>query len=167
MKRNKFIDTLFDFRLIFLFPFFFSCGPIKNKENKDFTLKTDEVIEDNLLEITNVLSDDELLIKWTWGEKNVIQPKKSKINHFKFDEQSLFKKWNHIDGGREFAFAFDASLFSVINESYLYTISEDSLRVFTQMSHLDGIDRGIINKLTEDSLIITWSTGDINSYTPS
>lgn len=104
--------------------------------------------------------------KWNWNEK-LTPPEKSEINEFKYTAKLLFKSWTWSDGDKSKpAFTIDETAFKTDSSEFKYTINNDSIRIFTNYEYGDGVDRGIIAKLTVDSLIINWSTGDINRYVP-
>ncbi len=105
--------------------------------------------------------------KWNWNE-TVLPPKKSEIKGFKYNTESLFKSWAWNDGNKsEPAFTIDETTFKTDSSEFKYSINTDSIRIFTNYEYGDGIDRGIITKLTKDSLVIIWSTGDIDRYVPT
>lgn len=110
---------------------------------------------------------EELIKKWNWSETISI-PEKSKITNSKFASEFLFKSWTWNDGeNKKPAFTIDKTSFNSNELKYIYTLNYDSLRIFTSYEHPgDGIERGIIAKLTEDSLIIKWSTDEIDKYVP-
>jgi hypothetical protein len=104
--------------------------------------------------------------KWNWNER-LAPPEKSEIKEFKYTFELLFKSWTWSYGDKSKpAFTIDKSVFKADSSRFKYTITNDSIRIFTNAEYGDGIDRGIITKLTEDSLVINWSTGDINRYVP-
>jgi hypothetical protein len=99
-----------------------------------------------------------------WNE-NISIPSKSSIHHFKFKRDFLFQYWasSHDEPP---VFSFNFEYFSVPNEgNYLYTVHGDSLRIFTAYERPgDGHERGIIQNLTKDSLIILFSEGVLVKY---
>lgn len=106
--------------------------------------------------------------KWTWNEK-IAAPLKSSVSNTKFQPDLLFKKWTLSDvGENKPVLTFKKDSINIEGErKYIYTVNYDSLRIFTAYNHPgDGFTRGIITKLTKDSLIIKWSTDDINKYVP-
>ena len=112
---------------------------------------------------TDTLSDEELLEMWTWGE-HIEQPNKSSIKNFVYSKELLYQQWKFPEGN-EPRIEFTAEFFDIKSEKCVYTINYDSLRIFTSADHPGGgIDRGIITYLTEDSLVIHWSTQDTNVY---
>jgi hypothetical protein len=99
-----------------------------------------------------------------WNE-TITAPKRSSIHHFKFKRDFLFQYWaSSQDESPLFSFNFE--YFSVPNEgNYVYTVHGDSLRIFTAYERPgDGHERGIIQNLTKDSLIILFSEGDLVKY---
>jgi len=99
-----------------------------------------------------------------WNE-TINAPKRSSIHHFKFKLDYLFNSWaSSRDESPLFSLNFE--YFSVPNEgNYVYTIHGDSLRIFTSYDWPgDGYQRGIIQKLTRDSLVIRFSEGGLVKY---
>jgi hypothetical protein len=129
------------------------------------TIKTNEAnkkIDDKEME--------ELIKKWTWNDK-ITRPLKSSISNAKYSSALLFKTWTWSDENENKAvLTFGKDSLNIHGEKkYIYTVNYDSLRIFTSYDHPgDGFTRGIITKLTKDSLIIKWSTddNDINKYVP-
>lgn len=122
---------------------------------------------------TNTLGDnsnefemDSLLRQWTWGDK-IKRPLKSSITNFKYPSTLILNTWtfgDHYENLPVFTFQKDSINFHGEGK-YIYSINFDSFRIFTNYDHPgDGITRGIITKLTKDSLKIKWSTDDIDSY---
>ncbi len=110
------------------------------------------------------LTDEELIEKWTWKEGVEIDfPEKSSIQHFTYPESLLLKKWKY-PGDEDPILEFTPDSLNVFWDTYLYTLSHDSLWIYTKADHTGGVDRGIISMVTEDSLVIEWSTDDRNTY---
>ena len=111
------------------------------------------------------LSDEELMIKWTWGDNlNVSKPISSYINNPTFNPELLIGKWMYPEDDKPIL-EFRKDSLNVFFERHIYTINSDSLRIYTNADHPGGgIDRGILKKLTKDSLLIEWSTDDMNLY---
>jgi hypothetical protein len=111
---------------------------------------------------------NELVKKWTWGD-TIHRAVKSSISRANFPHELLLRSWaqsEDINGGVAFTVGMD-SLDIPGEGRYIYTVAHDSLRVFTSYDHPgDGFTRGIITRLTKDSLVIEWSTGDSNGYVP-
>ena len=110
--------------------------------------------------------DEELIKKWTWNE-TLSTPEKSSINNMTFPQELLLKTWT-TNLGESPIFTFNKDSLIIYNEkNYIYSVNFDSLRIFTSYDHPgDGIERGIISKLTKDSLIIVWTSDDIDRYIP-
>lgn len=131
--------------------------------NKLVTPKTTDLIGE-----TENMGKDSLIKKWTWGDK-MTKPLKSSISNAKFSSDFIFKTWIWSDDNENLpVLTFKKDSLSIHREKkYAYTINYDSLRIFTSYERPgDGFTRGIITKLTKDSLIIKWSTDDINKYVP-
>ena len=110
----------------------------------------------------------ELTNKWTWND-NIVNPMQSSITNAKFSKELLFKTWTRSDDNEnQPALTFKKDSVDIPGEKkYIYTINHDSLRIFTSYDHSgDGFTGGIITMLTKDSLIIRWSSDDINKYIP-
>jgi hypothetical protein len=117
------------------------------------------------LDTSDLTSDEERFDQWAWGEDNeVTRPTKSSISDFSYPKELLLRKWGR-SGDNMKVMAFTPSHLDVFDEKYIYKISHDSLWVFTGADHPNGgVDGGIVTKLTQDSLIVAWSTGDIDTY---
>lgn len=117
---------------------------------------------------TDNKKEEELIKKWTWNDK-LSKPLKSSISNSEISSNLLFKTWTWADNTEKqpvLTFKKD-SLNIHAEKKYIYTINFDSLRIFTSYDHSgDGFTRGIITKLTKDSLVIKWSTEDVNKYVP-
>ena len=115
--------------------------------------------------IDKKLVDQKLMDEWTWGEgPNAIPAKKSSIQNFPYSSNLLLHKWKFGDDQKPILEFTDDSM-NVYIAKYIYTIKFDSLRVYTQAEHPNGgINRGIITKLTKDTLVVEWSTNDRDIY---
>ena len=149
----------------------YGCStPTHEEENKANNLSVvDEVVVHNSNE-SNAESPDtsivELIKKWTWNDRPD-KPSKSSITNATFPINRLLRTWTMSDGRRSIeAMTFENDSVSIHGEKkYIYTISHDSLRIFTSYERPgDGYSRGIIAKLTKDTLTIEWSTDDMNIY---
>ena len=143
---------------------FFSCSNVKEQlEKNDLIEKTENVKELEIIQESLELSDEELIAKWTWNE-SITTPSKSNIQNCLFESRHLLQQWCFPNENKPI-FEFTKDYFNEIHNKYIYTLQSDSLRIFTLSDQLkNGVDRGIISKLTSDSLIIEWSTGDSNKY---
>ena len=113
----------------------------------------------------DILTDGELMAKWTWGEgSEIVTPERSSINNFPFSSEIFLNKWKYSEDEKPIL-EFTSDSMDVFYTKYIYTINQDSIRIFTKADHPGGgIDRGIITKLTKDSLLIEWSTDDRSVY---
>ena len=158
----------------------FGCSSSHSKEKlKDLSSKRS--IEDTISEMQSAnsflekdtikpnedeLNIENLIAKWTWNDK-ISQPNKSSISNPKFKVNLLLKSWTWINNkSNEPLLTFRVDSLNIHNEKkYLYMVNYDSLRIFTSYDHPgDGITRGIITKLNEDSLVIKWSDDGIDKY---
>lgn len=117
----------------------------------------------------DTLTDSDLIRKWTWNDPPMNVPERSSISNENFSKDLLFRTWTWSDGDvYEAAMTFASDSIDIHNEAkYVYSINFDSLRVFTSYERPgDSYSRGIITKLTEDTLVIKWSTDDVNAYVP-
>jgi len=113
--------------------------------------------------IQDTISDIELIKKWTWKEK-ITCPKISSISNSTFPSRLLLKEW-YIPKDDLPILKITKDSFNVYHQKFVYTVNFDSIRIFTKADHPgDGVDRGIITLINEDSLIIEWSTDDKNIY---
>jgi len=133
-------------------------------------INENETIKDESDSISGIENTEieELIKKWTWNDK-IVKPSKSSISSTKISSDLLFKTWTWSDGDEnDSVFTFHRDYLTIHDENnYIYTINQDSLRIFTSYGEPgDGFTRGIITKLTKDSLIIMWSTDDVNEYVP-
>ncbi len=151
-----------------------ACNQNRQEYNNTDDIQIEEDVEtEESAEISDSLKTneskemDELIKKWNWNE-TISTPEKSKITNFKFSSELLFKSWTWSEGkNKKPAFTIDKISFNPDELKYIYTINHDSLRIFTSYEQPgDGFERGIITKLTEDSLIIKWSTGETDKYMP-
>ncbi len=111
---------------------------------------------------------ESLIKKWTWNDKKT-SPLKSSISNAKFSYDLLLKTWTWSDDNENLpVLSFKKDSLNIHGEKkYIYSVNHDSLRIFTSYDHPgDGFTRGIITKLTKDSLVIKWSTDDMNKYVP-
>lgn len=132
--------------------------------NIDDTSNTYCKTKSNNYEIENI---DSLQTLWMWNEKSSKAIQHSEIKSFKYSKKDLFKKWGWLNTKNkkvEYIFSFDEKEYSWNGNSYFYKIKYDSVWIYTNSDILDGVDRGIISKLTQDSLAILWSTGDCDLY---
>jgi hypothetical protein len=91
-------------------------------------------------------------------------PDNSEIKNFKFSKDMLFNYWAHSDDG-VFAFRINKTGFYIgaIGElsSIPYLIQNDTIEVFEYHGGPNGMEtsKGVITKLTNDSLVISFFTG--------
>ncbi|NQX96991.1 MAG: hypothetical protein HRT73_03805 [Flavobacteriales bacterium] len=96
------------------------------------------------------------------------KPDNSEIKNFKFSKDMLFNNWAHSSDDEEPAFKMDAKGFHVITRDGGYTIpylvKDDTIEVFEYHGGPNGMEtsQGVITKLTNDSLIISFFTGGDN-----
>ncbi len=117
----------------------------------------------------DTLTDSDLIRKWTWNDPPMNVPEKSSISNENFSKDLLFRTWTWSDRHlNEAVLTFTIDSLEIHNEAkYVYSINFDSLRVFTSYDKPgDSYSRGMIKKLTEDTLVIKWSTDDVNGYVP-
>lgn len=75
----------------------------------------------------------------------------------------FFGSWLHDTG--DMAFSVSPDWFTIGSMDYVYSLIQDSLRVYTKADHPDGgVDRGIVEQMDPKQIKIYWSTGDTNSY---
>ncbi len=145
----------------------FSCSGAINKNE---TTRDSLIIEEDSISISGTENKEieDLIKKWTWNDK-ITKPSKSTISNSKISTDLLYTTWTWGEGNEnDSVFTFQRDFLHIHDENkYIYTINYDSLRIFTSYGEPgDGFTRGIITKLTKDSLIIKWSTDDINKYVP-
>ena len=136
-----------------------------NNTTKDSLFSDDYPLDSSQLNLYE--NFDSISKEWAWseGSKEIVQ--NSTIENFKFTEKCLFKEWGKLNDYTkkiEYFFRIDEKIFNWGDYKFYYEIKYDSIWIYSDSDILDGIDRGIIKKLTEDSLIIHWSTGDKDSY---
>ena len=168
---NKIIISVLFFTLV-------SCSTspteIKREEPKNLTEDADSIVELKIEDLNkpteqinqyneDTLTDEELLKKWTWGDK-ISKPTKSSIANTNFNNNLLLKEWS-IPGDEKPILQITQKYFDVYDQQFIYTVNYDSIRIFTNADHPGGgVDRGIITLINEDSLTIEWSTDDKNTY---
>jgi hypothetical protein len=144
-----------------------SSEEINSKISRSDTLSKAKDSNNRTVAKINRENIDSLESLWKWHEKSSLRPKLSTIKNFQYDEKKLFNKWGRLNTSNnkiEYLFSIDEKKHNWGGRSYYYTIRYDSIWIYTDSDILDGIDRGIINKLTTDSLVISWSTGDCDTY---
>lgn len=115
-------------------------------ESQDFVK-----IEDNSQKNSNRLD------KW--------MPNHSEITNPKYSLELLFKSWAHNLEDDKPAFEIDNKAFRIFNGgTFPFILHNDTIEIFEY--HHDETSKGVITKLTADSLIIRWTTGDENKYVP-
>lgn len=129
---------------------------IIENENLHFESKQDSIIDEIIIN-DFVANEDEL---------EHFYPEKSEVINSKYSIELLFQSWAHDLSDSEYAFRIDESGFhqgSSRSEYYTvpYVIKFDSLEVFEYMGGPNGsvTSRGVITKLTKDSLVISYFTG--------
>ena len=99
--------------------------------------------------------------------KDLWLPAMSSVKNPEYSTQLLFKSWKHDSSDKKPAFSIDKDYFSIHYGDTIsqvpYILQGNRVEVFEY--HDGETARGEISKLTEDSLHIHWSTGDINKYT--
>lgn len=102
----------------------------------------------------------------TLNEQNYRFPEKSEINNPKYSTDFLLKSWAHTSKDDEPAFTIDHEFFRIIYNDTIanvkYIVEKDSIEIFEY--HHGHTSKGTISKLTTDSLVINWSTGDRGRY---
>ncbi len=101
-----------------------------------------------------------------FGQQEQWIPAHSTITDPASPTELLFHPWAHEATNASYAMKFDKVLCrinygdSVVSVPYI--LKRDSIEIF---EYHDGLtSKGIIRKLTEDSLIVSWETGDENNY---
>lgn len=95
-------------------------------------------------------------------------PDKSEIKNFKFLKKLLFNSWAHSSIDENPAFRIDGDGFHVGTKDGGYTeeylIKHDTIEIFEYHGGPNGMEtsKGVITKLTNDSLIISFFTGGDN-----
>jgi hypothetical protein len=147
---------------------------IKREEPKNLTEVADSIVELEIEDINKpieqinqnneeTLSDEELLKKWTWGDK-ISKPTKSSITNTNFNNNLLLKEWSY-PGDEKPILQISQKYFDVYYQQFIYTVNYDTIRIFTNADHPGGgVNRGIITFINDDSLTIEWSTDDKNTY---
>lgn len=92
-------------------------------------------------------------------------PEKSEIINFKYSKEKLFNYWAHTKDSEHPAFNLDESGFHVYARdggfTIPYIIKHDTIEIFEYHGGPNGMEtsQGIIIKLTEDSLVVSFYTG--------
>ncbi len=92
-------------------------------------------------------------------------PEKSEVINFKYSKEKLFNYWTHSSDDESPAFNIDEMGFHVHTRvgghSIPYLIKHDTIEVFEYHGGPNGMEtsQGIIIKLTEDSLVVSFYTG--------
>jgi hypothetical protein len=151
-------------KLIYILPFlFFAC---EQGNNTPVFEEPDELTAIELSAYKRMIEEEsiEVLMQERWNE-TLVRPEVSRIENFKYSTNDLFQTWTWSSGGLvDSAFSINKNAFRPNEEEYKYTIHNDSIRIFTQYEYGDGIERGIITKLTQDSLVINFSDGGTAKY---
>lgn len=130
----------------------------QNDNQKDTILNT--ATESKILLNSKEIIQDEIERQ----DKRV--PDSSKIIDPTYPMDYLFKSWAHETTDEKPAFTVDKKFFRInyrettVNVPFI--IQKDSIEIFEY--HDGQTSRGVIEKLTVDSLIIRWTTGDRNEY---
>jgi hypothetical protein len=159
--------------LLGIFAVLFSCENQNSQsmpEYSDIEAELEDDFEVVYWQNPNSIIDDDTsyILAFTkmmnWNE-TITAPKRSSIHYFKFKQDYLFNSWASSSDESPL-FSFSLEYFSIHNEgNYVYTIHGDSLRIFTSYDWPgDGYQRGIIQKLTRDSLVIRFSEGGLVKY---
>ncbi len=92
---------------------------------------------------------------------NIKRPNKSQIVNSKFDTTMLFRIWVQNPDDPHATFDFNSKFFFVVDYDgdgdMPYILEKDNLKVF----YNDFVQEGKIEKVTNDSLIIQWTSSDI------
>lgn len=93
-------------------------------------------------------------------------PERSELIDPELPPELLFTSWHHRSTDARPAFTMDSMFFSVDHGDTIITapfiLRGDSIEIFEY--HDGESSAGIITKLTKDSLVIKWTTGDVNRY---
>ena len=95
--------------------------------------------------------------------KNIERPKRSKIISSKFPVDELFGIWTYDLNGPHADFLLSEKSFSIVDYDgdgdMPYILNHDTLTIY----YNDNISKGLIKKVTKDTLIISWDNRD-DSY---
>ncbi|MCB9334937.1 MAG: hypothetical protein H6586_02235 [Flavobacteriales bacterium] len=109
----------------------------------------------------------ELVVPPVQAQPNAI-PEKSDLLNFKFSKEMFFNSWAFSSDNDEPAFKIDSQGFHVITKDGGYTIpyliKKDTIEIFEYHGGPNGMEtsKGVITKLTNDSLVISFFTGGDN-----
>ncbi len=159
------------FSVTCVFSLFVSCENSDNKSDYEVhSIQPDDDFEVVYWQNPNASNEPdnneikELIKIWNWNE-SIAVPERSSITNPKFITKYLFNSWSSSPDESPL-FSFSPEYFTVQNEgNYMYTIHNDSLRIFTAYDWPgDGHQRGIIKKLTRDSLHIAFTEGGLSKF---
>lgn len=105
----------------------------------------------------NVVSDSQ--------DDTTLVSSKTTIKNFKFSKSLFFGCWMFEPNEPESVISFNSKRMKVgIKDTlcYNYKINYDTITIY-QFTN-SQVSEGLIDKLTEDSLVIKWKTGDVNYY---
>jgi len=151
-------------KLIYILPLLFFACTSKEEAPKNETRSS--ISDKVLMEYKRGMEVEEnsIIMQERWNE-TLVRPDVSSIVDFKYLTEDLFQTWTFAIGGlADSSFSIDKDAFRPSGQTFMYTINQDSIRIFNDSDQGDGVDRGVINKLSKDSLIIDFSDGGIDKY---
>jgi hypothetical protein len=96
--------------------------------------------------------------------ENIQRPKKSKILSSKYSLDKIFAVWTLDPNGPHADFELSEKSFFVVDYDgdgdMPYILNEDTITVY----YNDFITRGVIKKVTDESLIISWDNNEETNY---